>query len=51
MNIEVKSGEILVWKNVGKIMKSVDSPRVTPKSAISDTQNSVITNTGKDLKI
>ena len=33
LKIQVKSGEILVRKNVGKIMQNVDSPRVTPKSA------------------
>ena len=33
MKIQVKSGEILVCKNFGKIMQNVDSPRLTPKSA------------------
>ena len=33
MKIQVKSGEILVRKSVGKIMQNVDSPRVTSKSA------------------
>ena len=33
MKIQVKSGEILVRKYVGKIMQNVDIPRVTPHSA------------------
>ena len=33
MKIHVKLGEILVGKDVGKIMQNADSPRVTPKSA------------------
>ena len=33
VKIQVKLGERLVRKNVGKIMQNVDSPRVTPKSA------------------
>ena len=33
MKIQVKSGEILVQKNVRKIMQNVDIPRVTPKLA------------------
>ena len=33
IKIQVKSGEILVRKNVGKIVQNVDSPRVAPKSA------------------
>ena len=55
MIIKVKLEEMLVRKNFGKIMKNVNNPRVTPKSAkfdmISNPQNSVTTNTGKDLKI
>ena len=33
IKIQVKSGEVLARKNVGKIMQNEDSPRVTPKSA------------------
>ena len=33
MKIQVKSGEIPVCKNVGKIMQNVGSRRLTPKSA------------------
>ena len=33
MKIQVKSGEIPVRKNFGKIMQNVDSRRLTPKSA------------------
>ena len=33
MKIQVKSGEILVRKNVGKIMQNVGNPRFTPKLA------------------
>ena len=33
MKIQVKSGEIPVCKNVGKIMQYVGSRRLTPKSA------------------
>ena len=33
MKIQVKSGEIPVRKNVGKIMQNFDSRRLTPKSA------------------
>ena len=33
MKIQVRSREILVRKNVGRIMQNVDGPRVTPKSA------------------
>ena len=32
MKIQVKSGEIPVHKTVGKIMQSLDSSRLTPKS-------------------
>ena len=33
VKIQVKSGEIPVGKNLGKIMQNVDSHRLTPKSA------------------
>ena len=33
MKIQVESGEILVRKNVGKIMQNVVSHTLTPKSA------------------
>ena len=33
MKIQVKSGEIPVRKNVGKVMRKVDSRRLTPKLA------------------
>ena len=33
MKIQVKSGEIPVRKNFGKIMQNFDSRRLTPKSA------------------
>ena len=33
MKTQVKSGEIPVRKNFGKIMQNVDSRRLTPKSA------------------
>ena len=57
MKIHVNSGEIPVCKNIGKIMQNVDSRSLTPKSAklkvkmLANTQNSIIINKGKDLKI
>ena len=33
MKIQIKSGEIPVFKNVGKIMQNVGSRRLTSKSA------------------
>ena len=41
-------------KNVGKIMQNVGSRRLTPKLqtyTLANTQNSIIINKGKDLKI
>ena len=55
MKIEVKSGQILVPKNVGKIMQSVDNCRLTRKSAKSTCYPILKIqsqeNKGKDLKI
>ena len=54
MKIQVKSGEIPVRKKVGKIMQKVSSRRLTLKSTellLANTQNSIIINKGKDLKI
>ena len=43
VKIQVKSGEIPVRKNVGKIMQSVDSFRLRSKSAkLSYNQNSIV---------
>ena len=33
MKIQIKSGEIAVCQNVGRIMRNVDSRRLTPKLA------------------
>ena len=32
MKIQLKSGEINVGKNAGKIIQNVDNPRLTPQS-------------------
>ena len=45
MKIQIKSGEIAVCQNVGKIMRNVDSRRLTPK--LSNMQNSVTGKHGK----
>ena len=52
MKIQVKSGEIAVRKNIGKIMQNVGSYRLTPKlEKLANIQNSIIINRGKDSKI
>ena len=55
MKTQVKSGEIQVRKNVGKMKQNVDSRRLTPNSA-KLTRYQILKiqsreNTGKDLKI
>ena len=52
MKIQVKSGEIPIWKTLEKIMQNVDSRRLKPKLnpkvyLLSNTQNSIVINTEK----
>ena len=52
IKIQLKSGEIPVLINLGKIIQNVDSRSLTPKSANLTCHPTLkIINTGKDLKI
>ena len=54
MKNQVKSGEIPVHKNIGKLGKKqtvADLHLNRQHDMLSNTQNSIIKNTGKDLKI
>ena len=55
MKIQVNSGEMQICKNVGKIMQNVGRPQtytyIGKVNILANTQNSIIINKGKDLKI